>query len=108
MKTIHRIKARLRSRAGESIAEVLVSLLISSLALVMLAGMISAAARMVKRSEGYIETYVEGVNAVAEKGASPSDGKVTLTAGSQRPFTDDGEAEISVMYYTHGDVVSYK
>lgn len=108
MKTIHRIKARLRSRAGESIAEVLVSLLISSLALVMLAGMISATARMVKRSEGYIETYVEGVNVVAEKGSSSAGGTVTLTAGTQRAFTDDGKIDISVKYYTHGDVVSYK
>lgn len=45
-----RITARLRSKAGESIAETLVALLISALALVMLAGAISSAARIIKES----------------------------------------------------------
>ena len=41
---------KLKSAAGETIGETLVALLISSLALMMLAGAVSAATRMITRS----------------------------------------------------------
>ena len=48
---------KLRSRAGETIGETLVALLISSLALLMLAGAVSAASRAVQQSKTKIEEY---------------------------------------------------
>ena len=45
-----RITNKLRSRGGESIGETLVALLISALALVMLAGAIGSAARIMNES----------------------------------------------------------
>ena len=46
-----RIKGKLSSHAGESIAETLFALLISSLALIMLAGAVSSAMRVVTGSK---------------------------------------------------------
>ena len=55
-------KKRLRSSRGESIAEVLVSLLISAVALVMLASMISASSRMISESRDSFAEYYERNN----------------------------------------------
>ena len=50
-----RIIKKVKSRAGETIAEVLVALLISSVALVMLAGMIASTTSMVTQSKSKME-----------------------------------------------------
>ena len=47
---LQKLKKRLKSRAGETIGEVLVAVLISALALALLAGMVTATSRMVKKS----------------------------------------------------------
>lgn len=59
------ILLKIRSNAGESIGETLVALLISALALLMLAGAISSAAGIVTRNKASIEAYYVG-----ESGAS--------------------------------------
>ena len=53
----NRIVRKLKNQAGETIAEVLVALLISSIALVMLASMISSTANMVTSSKSKMEAY---------------------------------------------------
>ena len=50
---------KLKSRAGESIAETLVALLISALALVMLAGAISSTANMITTSDKKMGEYYD-------------------------------------------------
>lgn len=75
-----KIKNKLKSRAGESIAEVLVALLISSLALMMLAGLVSASARIVERSEGVVENYVSASNALVQHSGDGDGGTVTFKA----------------------------
>lgn len=62
-----RIKAKLRGRAGESIAETLIATLIAALALVMLAGAVASAARIVTTSREAIEEY-QGEAVVIEEG----------------------------------------
>ena len=52
-----RIMKKIKSQAGETIAEVLVALLISSVALVMLAGMIASTTNLVTRSKSKMEAY---------------------------------------------------
>ena len=52
-----KIKARLRARTGETIGETLIALLIAALALVMLAGAITAAAKMITNSRNAIQAY---------------------------------------------------
>ena len=54
---IKKIKAKLRGRAGESIAETLIATLIAALALVMLAGAVASAARIITTSRDAIEEY---------------------------------------------------
>ena len=54
-----RIKAKLRGKTGESIGETLIALLISALALMMLAGAVSSAANVVNRSRAAMNTYNE-------------------------------------------------
>ncbi len=69
MKMIWRIKNKIHGKNGETIGETLVALLISALALTMLAGAITAGSNMIKASRDKIATYYNE----AEKMASLSD-----------------------------------
>lgn len=81
----HRIARKLKSRAGESIAETLIGLLIASLALVMLAGAIATATRLVLTSKDKMDGYYEADGNMATrsddtKNSSPIE--ITLTDGT--------------------------
>ena len=52
------VRKRLVSRAGESLAEVLVALMISALGLMMLAGMISSSSSLVMKSKDTMRDYI--------------------------------------------------
>ena len=65
-----RVGAKLRGKRGESIGETLIALLISSLALVMLAGAISSAANIVTRGK---DVLVAKYAASGEDGTAKSD-----------------------------------
>ena len=52
-----RIRARLCSKAGESISETMVSVLIAALALVMLAGAVSTASHVITTSKDRLDDY---------------------------------------------------
>ena len=58
----HRIIKKLRGRSGESIAETLIALLISALALMMLAGAISTVADIISRSNAQMNEYYAADN----------------------------------------------
>lgn len=76
---IQSIKDKLKSSNGESIAEVLIALLIGVLALTLLASMITAGANMVKTSSSAYEKYLENSSKAAANrlsGASTSEGTV--------------------------------
>lgn len=99
---------KLRECAGESIGETLVALLISSLALLMLAGAITAATRVVDRSRIVIDGYYIEDNKLAECETTDNPGQITMKDepnGVSQPFDD-------VYYYKNGtlggvDVISY-
>lgn len=57
-----RLSSKLKSTAGESIAEVLIALLIAALALTMLASVISTSARIITSSKAAMNTYYEQRN----------------------------------------------
>ena len=63
----NRAAQKLKSRSGETISELLIALLISSLALTMLAGMITAASRIVRNSMKSMENYVEHENLIVSR-----------------------------------------
>ena len=60
-----RMLDKLRSRRGDSLAEVLVAMLISAVALVMLASMIASSGRMIRRSRESMEEYDAANNVLA-------------------------------------------
>lgn len=60
------LKAKLFKQTGESIGETLVALLISSLSLLMLAGAISAAARVITVSNSKMRDYYKNDQALIE------------------------------------------
>ena len=59
---ITKIMNKLGSSSGESISETLVALLISALALVMLAGVIATSSRIVRKSRESMESYYDNCN----------------------------------------------
>ena len=96
------LRRKIRSRAGETITEVLVSLLISVVALVMLAGMISAAARLIKTSEAKMETYYGANNAlVSAPSGSASDATMTI-----RNSDDSINMTVAIQYYANTTVAN--
>ena len=109
-----RLAEKLKSGAGESISEVLVSLLISALSLMILAGMIGASTRIVRRSRSALDTYYSQTNALAARsGNAVGNGTVTFTDDTGRTLHLAGEDSISVTYYAasagaDGDVVAYQ
>ena len=81
MRMIQRIRNKIHSRKGETIGETLVALLISALALTMLAGAITAGSNMIKTSKDKISAYYNA----AESMASLPD-----TCNSKVTFSVDG------------------
>ena len=88
MRAVNRIRAKLTSKAGESIGETLVALLIASLALVMLAGAISSGARVILRSEKKVDEYYLEHNKIS----SMSEGAAPLTV-TMKTKTGEGPGE---------------
>ena len=80
----HRIKKKLASQAGESIGETLVALLISALALVMLAGAVSAGMRVVTNSKDKMDEYYKVNNAVVARATTAPTVKGTVASGFSR------------------------
>ena len=86
---------KLKSRAGESLSETLIALLISSLAIMLLAGAIVAASK--------INARLKNEDVAFTKSQVPSAGVVTLTM--------DNTAPVSVpvrVYETQNDYVYYE
>ena len=54
------IRKKLHSRRGESLTEVLISVLIAALASTLLAGMVSASVRMIQSSSAALQDYYTG------------------------------------------------
>lgn len=73
------IAAKLKSRAGESIGETLVALLISALALLMLAGAISAATRVVTQSRTAMTGYYAAAGNIEARTTTSRQINLTLT-----------------------------
>ncbi|MBP5156060.1 MAG: hypothetical protein J6252_05705 [Clostridia bacterium] len=105
--------ARMKSKRGETIAEVLAALLVSSLAIVTLAVMISSASSLVNKSRDGMKAYVAGENTVVGQNGSGTAGSVTVRGSGSEiiRLTDDVETTIRIEYYengTNGSVKSYK
>lgn len=95
------LKSRLGSRSGESIAESLIALLVSSIGLLMLAGMLNGSTMMIVRSRKTVGSYYAGNNKLEEKAGDPS-GTVNMV------FKDEEgkirEEAFPVIYYVNRTV----
>ncbi|MBQ7692603.1 MAG: hypothetical protein IJT29_03230 [Oscillospiraceae bacterium] len=112
------ILAKLRGRAGESISETLVALLVAALALVMLAGAVSSGSNVINRSRQKLRTYYD-INEKITKRISTADthyatGSAPLSIKSSEPMDDSLKKQsIIVQYYKNDEfadapVVAYK
>ncbi len=94
------IGKKLKSRGGESLTEVLVSVLISAVALTMLASMISASTGMVKQSREKLDDYYTNNN-----------GLVTHTGTSVSGFaefgTESGKVYDQVSYLENDESIGH-
>ena len=75
---------KLKSNSGESIAETLVAVLIAALALLMLAGTINTASRLITTSKTKLDAYYKENNALSEHSDSSLIGRdhtVTVSSG---------------------------
>ena len=103
------LRRKLNSRKGESIAEVLVALLVSALGIVLLASMIASSVRMIEQSRETVNDYVVEQNKLAD-GTAPAnapEGTVTLTneAGRDQELTDATKnSGTTVVYYKNEEI----
>ncbi len=108
---IEKFRKKIKSHAGETISETLIALLISALALVMLAGAMTSATNMITKSREKIQDYYAA-------NESPS-GIVMMTGGTggNMNFTDTTGAithdPYPVLYFKNSEfesnpVVAYK
>ena len=104
------ISAKLRGNRGESITEVLVAIVVSGLAILMLATVIAAAMNVNKTSQRAMNDYYEANNSVVSGGVATT-GTVSLTAGgSPVSLGNDSGIEVSCHVGEQADgtpVVSY-
>ena len=99
-----KILRKLNNRRGESLSEVLIALLISSLGIALLAVMITSSVRMITESRTTVESYVAAENALAVRtGSTGQTGTVTLTnnGGHDQDLTDNVSSDIPVTYYVN-------
>ena len=88
-----KLTKKIKSRAGETIAEVLIALLISSLALVMLASMISATQSMVAKSEKKMSEYYDANDVLENLDSDDKKGTLTVTVKDSTNFISISNSE---------------
>ena len=105
-----KMRTRLRNNRGESLTEVLVALLISTLALTILAVMITTTQRLVKKSKSLTHDYVIANNQLVEKAESALSGEGSVSIQvkeldggdfSPKDLTDSSGSSINVVYYVN-------
>ena len=104
---------KLRSRAGESISEVLIAMLVSALGLAMLAGVISTSVRIINNSKTTMKTFIQNENALEQRESSEYDGLLTVSVdGAPIKLTGESADKITVSYTNRSigrkTVVSYR
>lgn len=110
-----RIAARLKDKKGETLMELLFAMLISSLGMIILAGMIVASTNIIKRGNEVLKSYVTEENNIVAQDTVSETGSATFNiSGTERKLTDyDDSAQVSVSYYVNDkiggkQVVTYK
>ena len=98
---IKRIKSKLNNRSGETLAETLIAVLISALALVLLLSMITASSRLIQNGEAKMQEMYDGSKKIEQAEITPSDATVII-----KDTALDGLGEISVNVKLYKDAAS--
>jgi len=107
-------KLKILSNGGETLTEVLVSLLIAGLALAMFAGMIQASVNIADSSEAKMQEYYTANNNLALKTIpEATGGTVSLTKGTDIYNLFPGSSGVDVDYFVNDklggvEVMSYE
>ncbi len=107
-------KRKLRSRAGETLAETLAALLVGVIALAILAGTIMSAFNLIRNSRTYFGEYSErnnALNSMETSAGAPATIEIKEEEEGAVPLrlTDaQTEDEIKVYYYTNGKAAAYR
>ena len=115
MKKLYRsIQNKLSSRAGETISETLISMLIASLALVMLAGAVSSASAIITKSKDKLGDYYRENEKLVAVAPSASPSSPTIVIKEIAPHSEDKlrDQSVQVVYvenrtFSNKTVVSY-
>lgn len=109
------VKQKLNSNKGESIAETLIALLVSTLALVMLAGAISSAGNVVEKGRKAMKEYYDGIENVVKRDGTGESVSMTLLdqEGNSIYLFGSSSTAITVNAYSNSrfqkyPVVAYK
>ena len=109
---LSRMIRKICSSKGESITETLVALLISALALVMLAGMIAGSVRITQKSREAYSEYMDAMNEVETRSGTPVEGTATFKNGNEAVAIADGVgASIDMEYFVNtseGNIAAYR
>lgn len=107
---------KLHSRAGESIAETLVAVLIAALSLTLLAGAISTSTSVIKKTREKLSDYYDDCSGTGDKGVAwmSAESGTALEDGIALSMADvTYPIKYDITYYINGEfsqapVVSYK
>lgn len=112
---------KLKNQNGESIGETLVALLISVLAITMLAMMIQTSTNLIRKGDQQFASFIENENKIVEKKADPSTstGQVYISskADTSKIYLIDNDTTVvggkyEVNYFENEvndiDIISYK
>ncbi len=106
--TTQKLEKKLNSQKGESLTETLVALLISAVALVMLAGAITAAGHVVTRSKDKLNAYYLNNEDLVKRKTSGGVGNITTSTGNMTiTGSDISIPSYAVTFYNNGEFGKY-
>ncbi len=106
-----RLKRKLHSSAGESLAETLAALLVAVIALAILAGMIMSSNKLIRESRTHFDAYYEGdagLNSMEAAGGTAATVEIMDGEAALR-LTDEQTADtIDVYFFKNGKAAAYR
>lgn len=96
---------KLKKNNGESLAEVLVAILISAVGMLMLSSLIYASTHMIEKGDAKIKTIYNGVNVMEEKKTEIKIGRLQVISGNTGQTS---EVDIDIYQDEKSGLMSYE
>ena len=95
------ICSKLKSQSGESLSEVLIAVLVSTLGLTLLAGMITSSVKIIQSSKKNFNVYMDEENKLVEQ-LEGLEGNIYIEGlVLSDEFKKDNDSQIPVYYFTN-------